>query len=700
MARVTHSVRGRLRVRDPTAWLQQCRAVLEQRLRTVPGVRTARGSDVTGSIIIDYDPFALAEKSLLQALDVMATELGARPAADKTAPAVKMDLGRAPLLTLLGTTTALGLSCLPLPSPLLAGLLLASGLPSFGRAGRVLAGQQRLNGDVLEACTLALLALRGDYLSGALLTWLRSVGDYVVTRSVVTTKRSLRDIAVPSDRRVLCVRDGQRKRVLAASLRPGDVVIVGAGETIPVDGTITAGEALVSQQTMTGEARPVDRAPGDRVFAVTIVEQGHVEVRADRTRFDTAVGRIVERVEAAAGEKSDIQAFAEQLAEREVGRTLVFAALGAGVARSIDAGIAVLVADYGTVARVGIPTAVVTALRRATRIGILVKGPRALQNLARVNTVVFDKTGTLTSGAPRVVRIAVYGRQWSEQEVIALAAAAERQFQHPVARAVTELARARHVSVPEPSTVAGRVGFGVEVEVDGADVMVGSRRFMESREVALAAAAGDEVAAHAMGASPIFVALGGRLAGMLVLQDQLRADAQEAVQALRARRMRNVILLTGDHPEPSRLIAETLGLRHHYAEMLPEDKARLIRQLKSEGRIVAMVGDGVNDGLALSEADVGIAVPGGAEVATEAADIVLLEGGLQQVIRAMDVAREGVEAVGRTLRIAAAANLGVVGLASLGLARPLTSILLSHGATVAAALATASGPPAAGPTPA
>jgi heavy metal translocating P-type ATPase len=688
MHRVAHAVHGRLRVRYPAHWLQQRRATLEQRLRGVPGVRGARGSDLTGSLLIDYDPFALAEKALLDTLGAMTEELGG--ASPKHAAAAKVDIRRAPLLLLLGTTSVLGLTCLPLPAPVLAGLVVASGLPTLSRAGRTVATRGRMNGDVLEASTLALLTLRGEYVSGALLSWLRSVGDYVVARSVTTTKRSLREVVVPSDRTVIRTEGERHVPVPVASVRPGDVIAVEAGNSIPVDGTITTGEALVNQQTMTGEALPVDRAPGDKVFAATTVEQGRIEIRADRTGLDTAVGRIVQRIEAAAEEKSDLQIFAERLAEREVGRTLVLSALGGGVSRSIDAGIAVLVADYGTVARVGIPTAGLTALQRATRTGILMKGPRVLQNLARVNTVVFDKTGTLTSGAPRVAQVHVYSRVWSERDVIALAAAAEREFQHPIARAVTELARARQVAVPDASVMTRRVGYGVEVRVNDEDVQVGSRRFMESRDVDLRPAADDEAAAHAAGASPIFVAVAGRLAAMLVLQDQLRTDAHEAVQALRARQMRNVILLTGDHPVPSRLIAETLGLRHHYAEMLPEDKARLIRQLKLEGRTVAMVGDGVNDGLALSEADVGIAVPGGADVATEAADVVLLQGGLRQVIRALDFARDGVDAVRRTLRVAGAANLAVLGLASFGLARPFTSILLSHGTTVAAAIAMAS----------
>ncbi|HKX02616.1 MAG TPA: HAD-IC family P-type ATPase, partial [Methylomirabilota bacterium] len=192
---------------------------------------------------------------------------------------------------------------------------------------------------------------------------------------------------------------------------------------------------------------------------------------------------------------------------------------------------------------------------------------------------------------------------------------------------------------------------------------------------------------------PLFVAVDGRLAGTLVLQDQLRADAPDAVRALRARQMRNVILLSGDHAEPSRVIAESLGLRHHYADLLPEDKARLIATLRADGRVVAMVGDGVNDALALGESDVGIAVPGGADVATAAADVVLLRGGLDRVVGALDLARDSLGAVRRTLDIASGANMVVVALASFGFAHPALSILLSHGATVTAAIVNARGGP-------
>jgi len=682
---IAHSVRGRLRVRYPVPWLRSQRTTVESDLRALPGVRAVSGSGLTGSIRIEYDPFLVAEQRLVRALEQIDERLGAPPPRPRrTAPGPRVAEKRSQALGLVGATSVLAATLLPAPAALVTGLVIASEVPALMRAARAVR-RRRLNGDVLEAATLMLLTARGQYVASALLTWLRTVGEFVVARTVVTARRSLHDVIAPPDAVVIRVDGEARSPVRVPSLRVGDVILVGVGQRLPVDGTIVRGEALVNQQTMTGEALPVERRPGDSVFAATLVEHGEIGVRVDRVGLDTAVGRIVRAIELTTDEKSDIQSFAERLADRDVGRTLGLAALGAAVSRSLDAGTAILVSDYGMAARVGIPTAIVGAVDRAYRHDILIKGPRVLENLARVDTVVFDKTGTLTVGAPRVTRVVRYAAL-SENEILGLVAAAERPFRHPVARAVARLAAERGVAVPEAVTTSERVGLGLEVRVEGAHVLIGSRRLMEDHEVLLRAAAEDEAAAHAVGASPLFVAVDGRLAAMLVLQDQLRDDAPAAVQALRARQMRNVILLSGDHAEPSRVIAESLGLRHHYADLLPQDKARLIDELKAEGRVVAMVGDGVNDALALGAAHVGIAVPGGAEIATEAADVVLLRGGLDRVVLALDLARESIVGVRRTLGIAARANLGVVGLAPLGVVRPVASILLTHGTTVAAAL--------------
>ena len=689
--RVAHSVRGRLRVRYPTAWLKPRQDAVVNTLRSVPGVRAVNGSGLTGSVRIEYDPFRLAESALVDVLSALDSRLdtGAAHASAPPEPPGGLDASSMPLIRLAGATTVLALTATELVAwPWLTALVLIADAPAMIRAGAALA-RGSLNGEVLEASTLAVLTARRNFPAAALLTWLRALGDWVVRRSVVTTRRSLRDLVVSANDAAVRREGDARVTVPATALRPGDVVIVRGPRRLPIDGTILRGEALVNQQTMTGEALPVERAAGDTVFAGTTVEHGELEIRVDRAGLDTAVGRIVAVIETAAAEKSEIQIYAERLAQRDVRRTLALGGLGAVVSRSVEAGVAILVADYGMAARVGIPTAIVTSMKRASREGILMKGPRALEALARVNTDVFDKTGTLTSGTPRIVRVVTYRNGPTEDELLRLAAAAERGFRHPVARAVATAAAARRLELPAVTKTRFSTGFGLDVEIEGRQVLVGSRRFMDAERVALTAAQSDEASAHAVGAAPTFVAIDGRLAGALILQDSLRAEARDAVLALRQREMRNVIMLSGDHPEPTRVIAESLGVRHYYAEMLPQDKAALIRSLKAEGRVVAMVGDGANDALALNEADVGMAVPGGAELAVEAADVVILRGGLDRVVRAIDLSREAIVAIRRTLGFAARANLGVVGLASLGLARPIASILLAHGTTVAAAAITA-----------
>ncbi|HUL02131.1 MAG TPA: heavy metal translocating P-type ATPase [Gemmatimonadales bacterium] len=656
-------------------------------------MRTVTGSTLTGSVRIEYDPFTVAEQALIDELHAMTAGLAHGPVnrADPVASAPRLDVRRAPLLTLIGSSAVLVAACFPVSEPVLAALILASDIQGLSRAASALRRRQ-LDGDVLGASTLAVLVANGNYVASALLTWLRSVGEYIVAKSVVTTRTSLYELVADPDQRVLRFRGERRQEVRVAALQIGDVILLESGDQVPADGTVVAGEALVNQQTVTGEALPVERRSGDPVYAATGIEHGHLQVRVDRVGGDTVVGRIVRAIELAAEEKSEIQLFAERLADREVGRTLVLAALGAGLSRSLEAGTAILVADSGLAARVGIPTAIMTSIQRASGAGILVKGPRALENLARVNTVVFDKTGTLTSGTPQVTRVVSYRRSLEEHELVRLAAAAESGFRHPVARAVLRLAAEQRIRVPTSSGTTESIGLGVAVEVEGKRLLVGSHRFMDSRDIDLEAATADEAAAHAVGASPTFLAVDGRLAGMFVLEDELRAEARSAVLALRERRMRNVIMLSGDHVEPSRVIAESLGLRHYHADLLPGEKARLIGELKGEGRVVAMVGDGVNDALALEAADVGIAVPGGAPVATEVADVVLLQGGLDRVVRALDLAREGIDGVQRTLDIASRANLAVVVLASFGLVNPVTSILLSHGTMVGAAIAMAGYP--------
>jgi Cu2+-exporting ATPase len=699
--RIAHSVPGRLRIRYPPHWLRPRQAAIQDALSRLPGVRSVSARGVTGSVLVEYDAARTAEPAVVAALTALGSHRPVdEPASRATSRGTTLGSavpGASPLVPFLTATGMFAASFLPVPGPIMSGFALASGWPLLARAGRALARGGRPNVEMLDAATLILLAVRGNYRAAALLLWLLSAGQYVLDSTVVRIRRSIRDLLASPVDLVWREADGGRTQIPIGAVRAGDTLVVAAGDRVPVDGIVVHGEALVDQQWVTGESLPVERVPGDRVYASTMVEDGEVAVRVDRVGIDTSVGRIIEAIEAAEGEKPELQLFAEELADRLVLPTVGMAALATGVTRNLDAGIAILVADYGTPVRVAIPTVAMVARIRASGAGILVKGPGVLERLARVDTVVFDKTGTLTLGTPRVNRVVSYGAGLDEDEVVRLAAAAERGFRHPVARAVMRLAAERRLPVPRRTQTELRLGLGIGVRVDGRQVLVGSRRFMESHGIPLDRAADDEAASHRAGGAPTFVAIDGRLGGLLLLQDELRSEAQDAVLALRARRMRNVIMVSGDHAEPTRVIAESLGVRHYYPDLLPEEKAELIERFRAEGRVVAMVGDGVNDALALNRADVGIAVPGGAEVVAEAAGVVLLRGGLDKVVLGIDVARESMVQFKRVVDVAVHANLVVIGLASVGLAGPVTSILLSNGAAVGAALYSLLTPPAAVP---
>jgi cation transport ATPase len=316
---IAHSVRGRLRVRYPVSWFRVRRTVVESRLRDLPGVRRVSGSMVTGSVRIEYDPFQLAEHGLVEVLKQIDAHIDGGGAVARrrssARPGTQVVARRAPLLNFLGASSVLAVACSPASPSVVAALVLASELPSMVRAAGALRRRQ-VNGEVLEAPTLLLLATRRHYVAAALLTWLRTLGEYVVARTVVDARRSLHDVIAPPDAVVDRVEGDAARPVAVSALRTGDVVVAPAGHRLAVDGPVVDGEALVDQQTMTGEALPVERRAGDTVFAATTVEHGEISVRVDRVGFDTAVGRIVQAIEASAGEKGRARDAAAPSAKR------------------------------------------------------------------------------------------------------------------------------------------------------------------------------------------------------------------------------------------------------------------------------------------------------------------------------------------------------------------------------------------------
>jgi heavy metal translocating P-type ATPase len=443
----------------------------------------------------------------------------------------------------------------------------------------------------------------------------------------------------------------------------------------------------VDQKILSGESLPVEKGAGDQVYAATVVRDGKLYLQAARVGQETLAAKVVQLVRDAPVRETRVQNYAEQFADRMVPWSFLGAGASLMLSRRASVAASLLIVDYGTGIRVAAPTTVLSSMTKAARHGILIKGGRYLEQLAQVDAIVFDKTGTLTLGAPEVVESVHYADgDLSSETILQLAAAAQQRLTHPVAEAVVRAARSRELEIPERDGSEYLIGQGVEAMVDGRLVLVGSQRLMTAKGVAVPQASEDLHRVDEAAAAPIFVAVDGELCALFVLADPLRPEASAVVQALRSRGVDEIIMLTGDHPAVAKEVAGILGIERYIAEALPEQKAELVRVLQAKGHTVAVVGDGINDSPALAQADVGIAVHSGADVAQETAHVALLEGNLWKIPQAIDIARESMHLIRQNWDLIFYPSTAAIALSFPGLIGPVGATLISNGSAVLAGL--------------
>jgi Cu2+-exporting ATPase len=554
------------------------------------------------------------------------------------------------------------------------------------RAHRSLSVDGKLNVDVLDASATSLLVIQGNFPMAIFMVWLINVADWVRDLTMMRSKKAIEEILGYQNIEAWVVRDGQKVRVIVAEVQLGETVVAYPGERIAVDGTVLSGKALVDQASLTGESVPVEKEEGSPVYAATVVREGKLYIRAERIGSETEAAQILRLVEAAPARETKIQNYAVKWANDLVPYSFVGGAIGAVMGGGLQGAAAVLIIDYGTGIRIAAPTTVLSAMTKAIRNGILIKGGRPLESLAEVDAVVFDKTGTLTTGNPDVLDVVPVNSRTAD-EVLALAAAAELRLSHPVANAIVRTAEARQLLIPERTASDYSLGLGVEAIVNDSVVLVGSPRFMTLRGVDLS----PEVQGHIsrmqqQAISPLCVAQDGSVIGLLSISDPLRPEARDVVQALRDRGIKRIVMLTGDHQDVARRIAAELGITEYLAEVFPGDKSEAVQRLQREGYKVAVVGDGVNDSPMLAYADVGIAVEGGTEAARETAPVVLLHGGLWKVPLAIDIGRETVALIRQNWSIISIPNTIALGLACVGILGPIGATLLSNGSAIVATI--------------
>jgi Cd2+/Zn2+-exporting ATPase/Cu+-exporting ATPase len=523
--------------------------------------------------------------------------------------------------------------------------------------------------------TLGILGALGisQYAAAAVIVFFMRLADFIEGYTTERSRRAIRELLELAPETARIEREGGEVEVPAGQVTPGEVVIVKPGERIAVDGTVLEGRASVDQAAITGESVPVEKQAGDPVFAATICQRGALRVRTERVGRDTTFGQIVRLVEEAEASKAPVQRFADRFTAYYIPVVVVAAALTYLIGGSATAAVATVLVACSCAIAMATPVTVLAAVGRAARRGIIVKGGRYLEALAKVDTVIMDKTGTLTIGRPEVTDVVPLDGARAA-DLLALAASVERRSEHPLAAGILRAAERRGLALGEPRDFEGHPGEGAAASVDGARALCGTERLMARGRVEVPEAVRARVQALAAeGKSTMLVAADGRLLGLIALTDTLRPEAPGALDALRALGVRRMLLLSGDRRQVAAAVARQLGIDFE-AEVVPQEKIALVERLQRAGHVVAMVGDGINDAPALARADVGIAMgAAGTAAAIEAAHVALMQDDWRGVPEAIQIGRRAFRTIKQNLWFTAAYNVIGVLLAATGWLPPIAA---------------------------
>lgn len=550
--------------------------------------------------------------------------------------------------------------------------VLAGGYPIFRSVVRALRNRTVTSHALMTLGILGALAI-GQYSAAAVIVFFMRIADFVEGFTTERARRAIKELLKLAPVTARVEREGAEHELPADQVHRGDVVLVKPGERIPVDGVVLDGSAAVNQASITGESVPVEKHAGSRVFAASICERGALRIFTERVGPDTTFGQIIRLVEQAEAAKAPVQRFADRFTAYYIPVVLAVAVGTYLVGGSATAAVATVLVACSCAIAMATPITVLAAVGRAARRGIVVKGGRYLEALAKVDTVVMDKTGTVTIGRPEVTDVVAVDGQ-SEAALLGLAAAVERRSEHPLAEGILREAERRALPLAEPRDFRVYPGEGVAAVVDQSEVLCGTERLMAREGIPVSDAMRARLRELAsQGRSVVLLAHGGRLVGLVALADVLRLDVADALEALRALGIRHLLLLTGDRREVAAAVADKLGLAFE-AEVLPDQKLRVIERLQREGRVVAMVGDGINDAPALAQADVGIAMGvAGTDAAIEAAHVALMGDDWGAIPEAVRIGRRAFRTIKQNLWFTAGYNVVGMALAATGWLPPIAA---------------------------
>jgi Cd2+/Zn2+-exporting ATPase len=669
-------------------------AILERRLKTLAGVEALDADVLQQRLTIKYDAAKLSTSTIAEAV----AQTGMRAWLEHEQPA-----GPAPsastrrlFVSLSGIAVAVGmiLELAAFDRRLYIGAYLAAiasgGVYSVRRALHA-ARSLALDINVLMLVAVAGAMVLGEWCEGACVVFLFALAQLLEARAMERARGAIRALMDLAPAEAIVRRDGVDERRPVDDVRIGDLVVVRPGEKIPLDGQVTDGRSHVNQAPVTGESLPVERGPGDEVFAGTINGRAALEIRVERLRGDSTLARIIHLVEAAQSERAPSQTFVERFARVYTPAVLLLAVAIGVIPPLAGAGawtvwiyraLVLLVISCPCALVISTPVSIVSALAAAARKGVLIKGGAHLERLADVNAVAFDKTGTLTRGEIRLVSLTPFN-DMPPARLLQLAASLEQRSEHPIGRAIVAHASAEQVPLEPVQAFESLPGFGAEGIVGGSRVVLGSHRLFEDRGICsgdvdtrVAGLGGD-------GRSTVIVGTASAPIGIISVADRPRESARDAVLLLREHGIRHVALLTGDHEGAARELASAVGIDEVYAGLLPEDKVDVVKRLRARGGKLAMVGDGINDAPALAAADVGIAMGvAGSDAALETADVALMSDELLKIPYALRLSRAAVRNIRANIGFSLALKAAFVGLAVLGYATLWMAVVADMGASL------------------
>ena len=681
-ATIVHESRGRmrLRLRQKNMTIRQA-DLLETWLKGQPWTREAVVHERTGCAIVTYKG---DRETVLSALGAF-TWAGAESSVtlpDHSTRALNREFQE----KLVGKVAVKAAAALFLPAPLRIARIVWHMIPFLRRGMRCL-GHRQIKVEMLDALSIGISVCRRDFGTAGTVMFLLEIGELLEDW---TRKKSVADLAeslsLHVDRVWLKTEAGEVLTPIG-QISPGDRVVVRAGSVIPLDSVVAEGEITVNQASLTGESVPVAKRPGGAVYAGTVVEEGESVLEVKQASGQSRYDQIVEMIQRSEQMKSAAEAKASNLADKLVPYTFAGSLVSLALTRNLTRALSVLMVDFSCALKLAMPLAVLSAMREAGREHITVKGGKFLEAVASADTIVFDKTGTLTHACPRVVRVIPFNGM-EEAEMLRLAACLEEHFPHSMANAVVEEAKRRGLSHEERhAKVEYLVAHGIASSVDEEQVCIGSAHFIfEDEKCVIPEGEENKFDALPPEFSQLYLAIDGVLSAVICISDPLREEAREVLSALRNLGVKKLVMLTGDSPRTAASIAEQLGVDDFRAGVLPADKAEYVAAMRREGHTVLMVGDGINDSPALSEADAGIAISDGAAIAREIADITIAADSLWELVRLRQLAMGLMYRIQNNYRFVIGFNGALIGLGVAGILPPTTSAMLHNLSTLGVSL--------------